>query len=179
MSIVATNKSATSAIAIGAGRLEGIVVASSNSGTLKVMDSLDGTNGNVIINTTSAITAPVFWPVKGDFQTGLYVTRAGTAADYTILWSRGERMGRSMVAAGNKSATGLIVEGAGRLKGIFVASSSSGTLKAWDNTAASGTVIFNTTGTLPIGWFECPADFINGLFITTGGTINFTAVYER
>lgn len=80
------------------------------------------------------------------------------------------------------SATGLVSDKRGQLLGIFVSSSSSGTLKAWDNTAASGTVIFETTGTITAPVFlACPVEFGNvaggGLFITVGGTIAFTVVY--
>jgi hypothetical protein len=80
----------------------------------------------------------------------------------------------------NISASAVIKAGEGELLGILVSSSTSGTLKAWDNaTAASGTVIFNTTAaiTAPM-WIPCPAAFVNGLFITIGGTADICVVYR-
>lgn len=71
-----------------------------------------------------------------------------------------------------------IVSGAGYLVGILVTSSSGGTLKAWDNNSASGTIIFDTTAaiTAPI-FLPCPCKFSNGLYITVGGTIAYTVCY--
>ena len=82
-----------------------------------------------------------------------------------------------------QSASILILNGPGELVGIFVSSSTAGTLKAWDNIAGSGTVIFATTGaiTAPV-WLPCPAHFGRaaggGLFITVGGTISYTVIYR-
>lgn len=79
-----------------------------------------------------------------------------------------------------KSASAVIETGNGELIGIFVSSSSSGTLKAWDNVAASGTVIFDTTDTITAPCFlACPANFSNGLFVTIGGTVKYTVCYSR
>ena len=62
----------------------------------------------------------------------------------------------------------------GYLFGVFVASSSSGTLKFWDNpTAASGAVMVNTF-TPDLGWNPCPFPFSTGLYVTVGGTIDCT-----
>lgn len=85
-----------------------------------------------------------------------------------------------------KSASALISAQRGDLLGIFVSSSSSGTLKAWDSTSAAGTVIFDTTDTITAPTFlACPVEFGNaadgtgGLFITVGGTISYTVVFRH
>lgn len=83
-----------------------------------------------------------------------------------------------------QSASALISQSRGDLLGIFVASSTSGTLKAWDSTSAAGAVIFDTTAaiTAPI-FLACPAEFGNisggGLFITVGGTISYTVLFKH
>lgn len=78
----------------------------------------------------------------------------------------------------NASAAGLLVSGPGKLLGVFVNSTSSGTLKLWDNTAGSGNVIINTA-LLPVGFHRIPARFNVGVFGTVGGTLDFTVIYER
>lgn len=72
----------------------------------------------------------------------------------------------------NISASALIKTGAGVLKGIVVNSHTSGTLKLWDNTAGSGTVIFNTiTFAAGPNFISLPAvEFSTGLYATVGGT---------
>lgn len=66
----------------------------------------------------------------------------------------------------------------GMLAGIFVASSSSGTIKLWDNTAGSGTVLVNTFSAIAGTWYPLPFRFLTGLFITVGGTIDYTISYS-
>lgn len=80
------------------------------------------------------------------------------------------------------AASGLVKTGAGRFFGFMVNSNSSGTVKVWDNTAGSGTVIFNTI-TLPAGStaiFVLPVAvrFTTGLYITIGGTADITVLYN-
>jgi hypothetical protein len=81
------------------------------------------------------------------------------------------------------SATKQVKVGAGKLFGIFVSSSSSGTLTIYDSQASStsdpkvvdtfsvsaGTTYVN----IPAGLF-----FNNGLYIVLGGTSAFTVAYE-
>jgi hypothetical protein len=181
MTIVAVgNQTASAKIVEGAGRLLGVVVATSTSGTLKVWDGIDGSTGPVIMNTTEAITAPRFWFLTCDFENGIYVTRGGTAANYTVIYEQGNvvmKRGR-IKAFGNLSTDQKVYEGACRLKGFFVASSTSGTVRLYDNTAASGTVVLNTTTTLPMGWYALEADCVNGLYLDVGGTINVTVCLE-
>lgn len=77
----------------------------------------------------------------------------------------------------NQSASALIKTGDGHLIGIHVNSTTSGTLKLWDNTAASGTVIVNTF-TPSVGWNAMPFHFKTGLYVTIGGTIDYTPSYR-
>jgi len=67
--------------------------------------------------------------------------------------------------------------GAGALLGIFVASASATpTIKLWDNTAASGTVLVNTFTPVAATWYFIPVQFKTGLYITIGGTVDCTLV---
>lgn len=75
-----------------------------------------------------------------------------------------------------QTSSALIKTGDGFLCGVFVASGSSPTMKLYDNTAASGTVMINTTA-LNIGWNPCPLHFSQGLYATLGGTIDCTFSY--
>ena len=83
----------------------------------------------------------------------------------------------------NLSATNQVKIGAGKVYGIFVNSTSSGTLVVYDSASANtgdpkiantitpsaGAVLLVTT---PGIWFS------NGLYIVAGNTIDFTVVYE-
>lgn len=97
--------------------------------------------------------------------------------------ARGERASTlfSPVCAGDKTLNGstsqAVKTGAGELSGIHVNSSSSGTIKLWDNTSAAGTVLVNTYSAT-VGWNPMPMPFSTGLFITVGGTIDYTVVYS-
>ena len=78
----------------------------------------------------------------------------------------------------NLSASALLATGPGVLVGVVVNSHSSGTLKFWDNTAGSGTVIFNTI-TLAAGERFVPlfgAKFTTGCYLTIGGTADVTVI---
>ncbi len=78
----------------------------------------------------------------------------------------------------NKTASALIKTGAGRLVGMYVNSTSSGTIKFWDNTSAAGTVIFNTI-TPAVGYHNLGnVAFNTGLYATIANTLDVTLVYE-
>lgn len=77
----------------------------------------------------------------------------------------------------NITASTSVKTGPGKLIGIFVASSSSGTIKLWDNTAGSGKVLVNTFSAVGATWYPIPIRYSSGLFVTTGGTIDCTVVY--
>jgi hypothetical protein len=76
----------------------------------------------------------------------------------------------------NGTTSQLVKTGAGVLCGIFVNSTTSGTVKLWDNTAASGTVIVNTH-TISPGWNPMPFPFDTGLYITVANTIDYSISY--
>lgn len=77
------------------------------------------------------------------------------------------------------SASGLVATGDGVLIGILVSSSSSGTLKVWDNTSAATTVIVDTTDTITAPTFiAMPFAFSVGCYVTIGGTAKITVAYR-
>lgn len=69
---------------------------------------------------------------------------------------------------------------AGFLLGWVVNSHTSGTAKFWDNTAGSGTVLFNTItfASGPSIWaLPSAVSFATGLFVTLSTTIDMTVMY--
>jgi hypothetical protein len=72
------------------------------------------------------------------------------------------------------SASALVKTGAGVVFKITVASSSSGTIKLWDNTSAAGTVMLDTMSVYAGEQYELSWGFTTGLYITLGGTVNIT-----
>jgi hypothetical protein len=78
----------------------------------------------------------------------------------------------------NGSTSQLVKTGDGYLLGIFVASSSAGTIKLWDNTSAATTVLVNTFSAVAGQWYPLPYHFKKGLFITVGGTIDYSISYS-
>lgn len=79
----------------------------------------------------------------------------------------------------NTTASVLVKTGAGRLKGIFVASGTTPTIKLWDSTTAANAVLINTF-TPAVGTFYAFPDveFATGLFITVSGTIDCTVFFK-
>lgn len=81
----------------------------------------------------------------------------------------------------NGTSSQLVKSGPGTYFGVSVNSHSSGTIKLWDNTAGSGAILLNTF-TFPTGsgLFMIPdgVDFNVGLFVTVGGTIDYTIIYS-
>lgn len=78
----------------------------------------------------------------------------------------------------NLTADMLVKTGEGHLVGIFVASSTSGTIKVWDNTSAATTVLVNTFNASAATWYPLPFRFKTGLYIDVGGTIDCTVSYH-
>ena len=81
----------------------------------------------------------------------------------------------------NGTASALIKTGSGTFYGVVVNSHTNGTLKFWDNTAGSGTVILNTfTFAAGSGVYHFPKgiSFYTGLYATVGGTIDYTILYK-
>jgi hypothetical protein len=81
----------------------------------------------------------------------------------------------------NGTTSQAVKSAAGAFHGVIVNSHTSGTLKFWDNTAGSGTVLLNTI-TLAAGpnFIVIPmgVSFNTGLFVTVGGTIDYTILYK-
>jgi hypothetical protein len=81
-------------------------------------------------------------------------------------------------SSGPKTASGQISASSGALIGIFVSSSSSLTLKAWDGLTAAGTVLFDTTAAVTApAYIPVNMAFSTGLYITIGGSGSFAAIY--
>jgi hypothetical protein len=82
----------------------------------------------------------------------------------------------------NLTASALVKEGAGKVRGIFVASASATpTIKLWDSMSGAAPVLVNTF--TPVGatsylFPEEGVSFTRGLFITIGGTVDCTVFYE-
>lgn len=74
----------------------------------------------------------------------------------------------------------LIASGEGRLKGIFVtAASATPTIKLWDNTAGSTTVLVDTFTPVAATPYIFPVHkFYTGLYITIGGTVSCHVYYN-
>lgn len=85
------------------------------------------------------------------------------------------------IYATNITADTLIKQGAGKFYGFTVNSHTSGTLKVWDSTAASGKVINNTitfaAGSGITTFFSEGINFSTGLFADVGGTIDLTVYW--
>lgn len=78
----------------------------------------------------------------------------------------------------NLTASALVKTGGGVLKGMYVNSTSAGTIRFYDNTSAAGTVINNVI-TPAIGYHSLgDAAFGVGCYATISGTINVTLYYE-
>lgn len=78
----------------------------------------------------------------------------------------------------NITSSTLIKTGQGILCGMYVNSTSTGTIKFWDNTTATGTVI-NETITPAIGYHNLGnVAFTTGLFATIANTLNVTLHYR-
>ena len=77
----------------------------------------------------------------------------------------------------NISASTLIKTGEGDIIGIWVASTTAGTVKLWDNTSAATTVLLNTS-TLNTGWNPMPFHFNTGLYITVANTLDCTVSWS-
>ena len=79
----------------------------------------------------------------------------------------------------NMTATGLVKEGPGKLKGFTVATTTGGTVKIWDAMAAEAPVLLNTITPAAGSNYEFPdIQFTRGLFVTIANTIDMTIYYE-
>lgn len=78
----------------------------------------------------------------------------------------------------NTTADALVKTGKGYLVGIFVASSTSCTIKLWDNTSAATTVLVNTFSAQAATWYPLPFYFGTGLYLDVGGTCDVTVSFN-
>jgi hypothetical protein len=84
----------------------------------------------------------------------------------------------SGVSSGPITSSGAVKASPGTLIGYLVCSTSSGTIKAYDNATGTSTAILHDTLTPAAGQFiPCNMAFANGLYLTIGGTISVVAVY--
>lgn len=78
----------------------------------------------------------------------------------------------------NLTASALVKTGQGVLKGMYVNSTTGGTIRFYDNTSAAGTVINNVI-TPAIGYHDLGgANFTVGCYATIANTLNVTLYYE-
>jgi hypothetical protein len=77
------------------------------------------------------------------------------------------------------TSSGVVKAEQGVLIGVIVASSTSLTIKLWDNASAgSGTVLLDTTAAITAPtYIPLPIAFANGCYATLGGTGSATFVY--
>lgn len=74
----------------------------------------------------------------------------------------------------NLTASALVKTGTGVLAGMYVNSTTVGTIKFWNSTTATGAVINNTI-TPTVGYHDLGSvAFTNGLYATIGGTLDVT-----
>lgn len=82
----------------------------------------------------------------------------------------------------NGTTSQAIKSGNGIVYGIIVNSHTSGTIKLWDNTSAASTVLCNTitlaSGPQVLNFPASGVSFNTGLFITVGGTIDYTIIWK-
>jgi hypothetical protein len=80
---------ATTQVKVGAGKLYGIFVSASSSGTLTVYDSgISSTSNGKISNTitVAAGTQYLSFPAGIFFNKGLYIVLGGTSAEFTVIY---------------------------------------------------------------------------------------------
>jgi hypothetical protein len=117
---------------------------------------------------------------KVDGYENTYVTQGTTLAGEDITNDVLKVESRSLYLNGTTSQ--LVKTGSGRFFGVVINSHSSGTLKFWDNTSAATTILLNTitlaSGERLITMPNGPVQFSTGLFVTVGGTIDYTILYQ-
>ena len=80
---------ATKQVKVGAGKLYGVFVSASSSGTLTLYDSGASSNTDPKISNTFSVSAGTNYcnfPAGLFFNNGLYVVLAGTSAAFTIAY---------------------------------------------------------------------------------------------
>ena len=80
---------ATTQVKVGAGKLYGIFVSASSSGTLTVYDSGAASTSNGKISNTITVAAGtqyLSFPAGIFFNKGLYIVLGGTSAEFTVIY---------------------------------------------------------------------------------------------
>jgi hypothetical protein len=80
---------ATKQVKVGAGKLFGIFVSASSSGTLTIYDSQASSTGDPKISDTFSVSAGTTYlniPAGLFFNNGLYIVLAGTSAAFTVAY---------------------------------------------------------------------------------------------
>lgn len=80
---------ATTQVKVGAGKLFGIFVSASSSGTLTVYDSGAASTSNGKISNTITVAAGtqyLSFPAGIFFNKGLYIVLGGTSAEFTVIY---------------------------------------------------------------------------------------------
>ena len=80
---------ATTQVKVGAGKLFGIFVSASSSGTLTVYDTCAGSTSNGTISNTIIVVAGsqyLSFPAGIFFNNGLYIVLGGTSAEFTVVY---------------------------------------------------------------------------------------------
>ena len=84
-----TQTSATTQVKVGAGKLYGVFVSASSSGTLTIYDSGASSTGDPKIVDTFTVAASTTYlniPAGLFFNKGLYIVLAGTSASFTVAY---------------------------------------------------------------------------------------------
>ena len=80
---------ATKQVKVGAGKLYGIFVSASSSGTLTIYDSQASSDSDPKISNTFSVSAGTTYlnfPAGLIFNNGLYIVLAGTSAAFTVAY---------------------------------------------------------------------------------------------
>ena len=80
---------ATKQVKVGAGKLYGIFVSASSSGTLTIYDSQASSDSDPKISNTFSVSAGTTYlniPAGLFFNNGLYIVLAGTSAAFTVAY---------------------------------------------------------------------------------------------
>lgn len=78
----------------------------------------------------------------------------------------------------NLTSSALVKTGERTIVGIWVSSTTGGTIKLWDNTSAATTVIVNTFAAAAATWYPLPFRFKTGLYCTIANTIDCTISFS-
>lgn len=84
-----TQTAATTQVKVGAGKLYGIFVSATSSGTLVVYDSASSSTGDPKISDTITVAAGTTYlniPAGLFFNKGLYIVLGGTSASFTVVY---------------------------------------------------------------------------------------------